>query len=420
MPHKGSILATFDVSTSNRFFGGTAWRKAIRTASMIRTGKLLVRIGAGRIAAGIAVFATTFSSYMWLTLDTDPASAELRAQARALWGADTIDARPLDARPVDAAAVAAGAGDNHPGQAKLRAGAAAYNQPEFNQPDHQSEPQPAGSSFGDRFALGQTGRAFDDRFFGEVPAASAPVRSAAATPPAVVSRNATAVPAPRPVPRSPTVQNASQNAPPVASQATSKRSPASGFQLASASDTSVVLAYAPNPSLKDSGSILKDLKPKETSPLGDIDTSHTAIYDITSRTVYLPNARRLEAHSGLGKYMDDPRYVSVKDTGPTPPNVYELKMREAPFHGVRAIRLIPTDNAKMHGRDGILAHSYLLGPSGQSNGCVSFRDYDAFLDAFLRGEINRIVVVESLTDAPSPETAASWLVNTLKDVFRRS
>ena len=95
-------------------------------------------------------------------------------------------------------------------------------------------------------------------------------------------------------------------------------------------------------------------------------------------------------------------------------------MREAPFHGVRAIRLVPTDNAKMYGRDGILAHSYLLGPSGQSNGCVSFGDYGAFLDAFLRGDINRIVVVERLTDTPAPETATSWLANRFKDVFRRS
>jgi hypothetical protein len=127
----------------------------------------------------------------------------------------------------------------------------------------------------------------------------------------------------------------------------------------------------------------------------------------------------MEAHSGLGSYMDDPRYVSAKDTGPTPPNVYELKLRESPFHGDRAIRLIPADDSKMFGRDGILAHSYLLGPNGQSNGCVSFKDYAAFLDAFERGEVNRLVVVERLADAPSPKTASDWLY-TLKDIFRRS
>ena len=54
----------------------------------------------------------------------------------------------------------------------------------------------------------------------------------------------------------------------------------------------------------------------------------------------------------------------MKRTGPTPPNVYELKLRETLFHGVRAIRLVPADSSKMYGRDGILAHSYLLGPNG--------------------------------------------------------
>src|SRR5262249_57003773 len=98
------------------------------------------------------------------------------------------------------------------------------------------------------------------------------------------------------------------------------------------------------------GSLPKTPAPKETSkdsdPLADIDTSRTAIYDITARTVYLPNGRRLEAHSGLGDQMDDPRYVNVKGTGPTPPNVYELKLRDTLFHGVRAIRLVPSRNSK--------------------------------------------------------------------------
>jgi hypothetical protein len=48
----------------------------------------------------------------------------------------------------------------------------------------------------------------------------------------------------------------------------------------------------------------------------------------------------------------------------------------------------------MFGRDGILAHTYMLGPNGQSNGCVSFRDYAAFLHAYRNGEVNRMLVVE--------------------------
>src|SRR5205085_7539979 len=124
--------------------------------------------------------------------------------------------------------------------------------------------------------------------------------------------------------------------------------------------------------------------------------------------------------SGLGGHMDDPHYVNQRMTGPTPPNVYDLKMRESLFHGVRAIRLVPTDESKMHGRAGILAHSYMLGPNGQSNGCVSFSDYSAFLNAFLSGEIERLVVVEHLSTTPAPKTASGWLTETIKAVFSRS
>jgi len=51
----------------------------------------------------------------------------------------------------------------------------------------------------------------------------------------------------------------------------------------------------------------------------------------------------------------------------------------------RAIRLTPSDSSKMYGRDGILAHSYLLGPNGQSNGCVSFSDYADLPGCLLAG-----------------------------------
>ena len=124
--------------------------------------------------------------------------------------------------------------------------------------------------------------------------------------------------------------------------------------------------------------------------------SRTAVYDIEAHTVYLPDGDALEAHSGLGRRLDDPRYASEKNRGPTPPNVYDLVLRGEPFHGVRAIRLNPVGEGNMFGRDGMLAHTYMLGPSGQSFGCVSFRDYHAFLQAFLEGEINRLVVVPHL------------------------
>ncbi len=128
--------------------------------------------------------------------------------------------------------------------------------------------------------------------------------------------------------------------------------------------------------------------------------SHTAIYDIVAHTVYLPGGERLEAHSGLGRFLDDPRFITQRARGPTPPNAYHLTLRGELFHGVRAIRLTPEDDRKMFGRDGILAHSYMLGPSGQSFGCVSFKNYPEFLSAFLRGEIDRLVVVPHLEAQP--------------------
>jgi hypothetical protein len=95
-------------------------------------------------------------------------------------------------------------------------------------------------------------------------------------------------------------------------------------------------------------------------------------------------------------------------------------MREEPFHGVRAIRLVPVGDGKMFGRDGLLAHSYMLGPNGQSNGCVSFSDYPAFLEAYLKGDVDRLVVIEQLATAPAPKTASGWLPDFIKDLFRRS
>jgi hypothetical protein len=131
------------------------------------------------------------------------------------------------------------------------------------------------------------------------------------------------------------------------------------------------------------------------SALGLYDRS-TAVYDITAHKVYLPDGTALEAHSGLGALLDDPRHADVKMRGVTPPAVYDLQPREALFHGVEALRLIPEDESQALGRDGLLAHSYMLGPNGDSNGCVSFRDYEAFLKAYKNHEITRLAVVARL------------------------
>ena len=122
----------------------------------------------------------------------------------------------------------------------------------------------------------------------------------------------------------------------------------------------------------------------------------TAVYDISAHTVYMPDGTKLEAHSGLGNRLDDPRHADERMHGVTPPDVYDLSVRDGLFHGVRALRLTPIDETKVFGRSGLLAHTYMLGPRGDSNGCVSFKNYDAFLQAYLNHRIKRLAVVARL------------------------
>src|SRR5262249_50852688 len=225
---------------------------------------------------------------------------------------------------------------------------------------------------------------FEDRFGAAIAEngatrSAAPAPSATATAPAArVTNVAAAAPAPRIVATIPLPRPAPRKAAP--------------YRLASlSSDTPLPASYAPPDAAAAE-------PPKDTGPLSG-DLSHTAIYDISARTVYLPNGERLEAHSGLGGYMDDVRAVHLRKQGPTPPNVYELTMREHLFHGVQAIRLNPVDGAKMFGRDGMLVHPFMLGPQGDSNGCVSLKDYPKFLKAYQRREVTRMVVCVQL-DAP--------------------
>ncbi|MCF6368257.1 DUF2778 domain-containing protein [Rhizobium halophilum] len=133
--------------------------------------------------------------------------------------------------------------------------------------------------------------------------------------------------------------------------------------------------------------------PKVT-PLPDPGTKKVAIYDITNGVVHMPNGTKLEAHSGIGKMRDNPKYTHVKMKGPTPPGTYKLSMREKPFHGVAAIRLTSVDGKHPQNRTGLLAHTYLLrSRPGDSHGCVAFKHYDKFLAAFRRGEITHMVIV---------------------------
>jgi hypothetical protein len=147
-----------------------------------------------------------------------------------------------------------------------------------------------------------------------------------------------------------------------------------------------VLAYAGS-----DGGVLSD--GRDSNAGGRYDRQ-TAVYDISAHTVYLPDGTRLEAHSGLRDKLDDPRFAHVRMQGVTPPHLYDLTARESLFHGVAAIRLNPVGGEQaIFGRAGLLAHTYMLGPNGDSNGCVSFKDYAAFLRAFRNGEVKRLAVV---------------------------
>jgi len=158
-------------------------------------------------------------------------------------------------------------------------------------------------------------------------------------------------------------------------------------------ETGSALGYAP------ASSPLFDSKPGAPPLRLPQNDGLTAIYDIKARTVYMPDGTKLEAHSGLGPRMDDPAHVNVRMHGATPPHVYDLTLREAPFHGDEALRMHPVGGAEaIFGRTGLLTHSYLLGPNGQSNGCVSFKDYLTFVNAYKAGKVKRMVVVASIED----------------------
>ena len=337
------------------------------------TGGVLVHIGVRSICAGIAALVIGVSLESVGRHVVGAASAGLRAGSALFSIFETTRPKSLDHRASLVRVASLGTGFT------------------FESAVEESEPPASTSrhdSFGERFLFDQKLASFDERFAGadisvvEAEEGASNVLSYARLPSPGPGEHSIAQPA--------TDQSAPKLAPAAASSP-----PAARKRVATAEAS------------KDS-----------ISPVDN--DSRTAIYDIAARTVYLPTGRRLEAHSGLGSYMDDARYVNLKRQGPTPPNTYKLVMREEPFHGVRAIRLVPVGDGKMFGRDGLLAHSYMLGPNGQSNGCLSFSDYPAFLDAYLKGEVDRLVVVEQLATAPGPKTASGWLPEFIKGLFSRS
>lgn len=169
-----------------------------------------------------------------------------------------------------------------------------------------------------------------------------------------------------------------------------------GKSESSGSSSALALAYA-SADVGSTGSLGSASQNIASLGTGGLYDRETAVYDISAHMVYLPDGTKLEAHSGLGSSLDDPHSANIRMRGVTPPHLYDLKPRESLFHGVAALRLNPVGGeGTIYGRSGLLAHSFMLGPKGDSNGCVSFRDYNAFLDAYRNKGIRRLAVVAHL------------------------
>lgn len=167
----------------------------------------------------------------------------------------------------------------------------------------------------------------------------------------------------------------------------------------------VALSYAPAPEAQDDDGGLFGGLNKVFSKNGKVTmpgrNSKVAVYEISTATVHMPDGTKLEAHSGMGKMKDNPKYVYKKNRGPTPPNIYTLRMRERRFHGVEAIRMLPQDVAAMRGRDGMLTHTALVRGTNGSHGCVAFKNYNKFLNAFKAGKVTKMIVVPHLDELPT-------------------
>jgi len=254
-------------------------------------------------------------------------------------------------------------------------------------------------SFDDRFAAAAP-QGIEPRPQAETPKLAEAAKPKETSPPAP-AQVAAVVPAPAPRPAEPRPAKA----PGVAVRDMAQRAKAAVMSVAAADKPSIFERLWGKPQSRGSllsfasadASVTGSLGPSQNPALGGSSPRYdrsTAVYDISAHMVYLPDGTRLEAHSGLGSKLDDPRYVHVRMLGATPPHIYELTPREALFHGVPALRLTPVGGDEaIFGRSGLLAHTYMLGPNGDSNGCVSFRDYNAFLNAYRNQGIKRLAVV---------------------------
>src|SRR5262245_47626715 len=116
----------------------------------------LVGIGLGPIAAGLAAVATGFFSYMWMTLDTGPANADLQFEAPGLSDSETIRAKLVEYGDTF--------GSDSVGSPNAREDGFEFA---FEKPDDRLQSPSARPSFGERFSLDQPARSstsFQERY----------------------------------------------------------------------------------------------------------------------------------------------------------------------------------------------------------------------------------------------------------------
>ena len=131
------------------------------------------------------------------------------------------------------------------------------------------------------------------------------------------------------------------------------------------------------------------------APISGYDR-YTAVYDISARVVYLPDGTRLEAHSGLGAGA---RQSALRGRARSGPDAAACLRADA---AGRLLPRRPGDTAQSGRRRRNLWPRRIAGPpvharpNGNSNGCVSFKDYKAFLRAYENGQIKKLAVVAKL------------------------
>ncbi len=146
-----------------------------------------------------------------------------------------------------------------------------------------------------------------------------------------------------------------------------------------------VVALAPSPTpgpeKKTDG---VELAPKPPA-LNQFDR-FTAVYDLMAHTVFLPDGSRLEAHSGLGPLGTIPP-MSWKRTGARRRRMnMNSRCARACSTACRRCGSIPSaGRMRSMAAPGCSPTPTCWGPDGDSNGCVSFKNYDAFLAAFQSG-----------------------------------